>query len=126
MQNEPTTVGLDKHVRYHYERDVFSLPYLLQLLIFIQTRQQGDTEEGNAPLSSLDILTGSQAGQLSHFIKTTVSIHSILTDRIDQLRPSQQLTLKVSLFFMSTQECQVVMKQVLQHPSMPNTFARSS
>lgn len=32
---------------------------------------------------------------LSAFIRSTVTIHSIITDRIDKLQPSQQLTLKV-------------------------------
>lgn len=32
---------------------------------------------------------------LSAFIRNTVTIHSLITDRIDRLRPSQQLTLKV-------------------------------
>lgn len=32
---------------------------------------------------------------LSAFIRSTVTIHSLITDRIDKLQPSQQLTLKV-------------------------------
>lgn len=67
----------------------------MQLLVFIQTKQQADLEKGGQPISSLDVLLGSEAGQLTDFIKSTVTIHSVLTDRIDQLRPSQQLTLKV-------------------------------
>ena len=34
---------------------------------------------------------------LSAFIRSTVTIHSLITDRIDKLQPSQQLTLKVCL-----------------------------
>lgn len=37
---------------------------------------------------------------LSAFIRSTVTIHSLITDRIDQLQPSQQLTYKVR-----TQHC---------------------
>ena len=33
--------------------------------------------------------------ELSAFIRSTVTIHSLITDRIDKLQPSQQLTLKV-------------------------------
>ena len=69
--------------------------WLVQLLVFIQTKQQGYLERGEAPAASLDILLGSEVGQLSDFIKSTVSIHSVLTDRLDQLRPSQQLAIKV-------------------------------
>ena len=32
---------------------------------------------------------------LSAFIRSTVTIHSLITDRVDKLQPSQQLTLKV-------------------------------
>ena len=35
--------------------------------------------------------------ELSAFIRSTVTIHSLITDRIDKLQPSQQLTLKVIL-----------------------------
>ena len=35
--------------------------------------------------------------ELSAFIRSTVTIHSLITDRIDKLQPSQQLTLKVLL-----------------------------
>ena len=35
--------------------------------------------------------------ELSAFIRSTVTIHSLITDRIDKLQPSQQLTLKVML-----------------------------
>lgn len=69
----------------------------MQLLVFIQTRQQTEIERGISPSNSLDLLTGTKAGQLTDFIKSTVSIHSVLTDRIDQLSPSQQLSLKVKL-----------------------------
>ena len=68
---------------------------VLQLLVYIQTQQQASLANGEAPPDSLDLLLGPSAGGLSNFIKSTVSIHSVLTDRIDQLRPSQQLTLKV-------------------------------
>jgi hypothetical protein len=37
---------------------------------------------------------------LSAFIRSTVTIHSLITNRIDQLQPSQQLTFKVR-----TQHC---------------------
>ena len=67
----------------------------MQLLVFIQTRQQEELEREGNLISSLDILLGSEGGHLTDFIKSTVSIHSVLTNRIDQLRPSQQLTLKV-------------------------------
>jgi len=68
----------------------------VQLLVFIHTQQQAEVERGEPPVSGTDILAGAGGGRLTDFIKSTVSIHSVLTERIDQLRPSQQLTLKVS------------------------------
>ena len=46
-------------------------------------------------------LLGEGEAGLSSFISNKVGIHSVLTDRIDQLRPSQQLTLKAGLGYLS-------------------------
>lgn len=77
----------------------------LQLLVFIQSRQKANFESGEPPVTSLDVLIGSEDGQLTDFIKSTVSIRSVLTDRIDQLRPSQQLTLKVLALVTPNLDC---------------------
>ena len=69
---------------------------VLQLLAYIQIQQQASLANGEPPPDSLDLLLGPSASGLSDFIKSTVTIHSVITDRIDQLRPSQQLTLKVT------------------------------
>ena len=65
-------------------------------MAYIRTRQQIAREEGNNSSDGLAILFGSDAGDMTDFVKYNVSIHSVITDRIDQLRPNQQLTLKVS------------------------------
>ena len=78
------------------------IDYTLQLLVFVHSKQQASIEELRPAPASLDILVGSEAGQLTDFIKSTVSIHSVLTDRIDHLGPSQQLTLKVAPLFQGT------------------------
>ena len=68
----------------------------VQVVVFIQTQQQEALARGESPQDSLDTLIRASAGGLSNFIKSTVTLHSVLTDRIDQMRPSQQLTLKVA------------------------------
>lgn len=69
----------------------------MQLLAYIHTQQQSDGGgERSAPLDSLEMLLApARSTALTDFIKSAVSIHSIVTARIDQLLPNQQLTLKV-------------------------------
>lgn len=55
-----------------------------QMVVYMQQHQQG--REGAV-----------EQADLSAFIRNTVTIHSLITDRIDRLRPSQQLTLKVCI-----------------------------
>ncbi len=54
------------------------------MVVYMQQQQQQHGAEG---VEAQD--------DLSAFIRSTVTIHSIITDRIDKLQPSQQLTLKV-------------------------------
>ena len=56
----------------------------VQMVVYMQ--QQQHDEDGTETQD-----------ELSAFIRSTVTIHSLITDRIDKLQPSQQLTLKVSL-----------------------------
>ncbi len=56
----------------------------MQMVVFMQQHQQ--LREGAV-----------EQADLSAFIRNTVTIHSLITNRIDGLQPSQQLTLKVSL-----------------------------
>ena len=55
-----------------------------QMVVYMQQHQQG--REGAV-----------EQADLSAFIRNTVTIHSLITDRVDRLRPSQQLTLKVCI-----------------------------
>lgn len=55
----------------------------LQMVVYMQQQQQDGRDGANA-----------QDG-LSAFIHGTVTIHSLITDRIDKLQPGEQLTLKV-------------------------------
>lgn len=55
----------------------------LQMVVYMQQQQQHGAEGVEAQ------------DDLSAFIRSTVTIHSLITDRIDKLQPSQQLTLKV-------------------------------
>lgn len=56
-----------------------------QMVVYMQQHQAG--QEGAV-----------EQADLSAFIRNTVTIHSLITDRVDRLRPSQQLTLKVAIF----------------------------
>ena len=56
------------------------------MVVYVQQQQQSAAGSGS---------NGAKAGELSAFIRNTVTIHSLIIDRIDRLRPSQQLTLKV-------------------------------
>ena len=69
----------------------------MQLLVYLQMQRQAAVESGGLPLDNLRLLLGSTAAGLPGFIRSTVTIHSVLTDRIDRLLPSQQLSLKVGL-----------------------------
>ena len=53
------------------------------MVVYMQQQQQHGAEGVEAQ------------DDLSAFIRSTVTIHSLITDRIDKLQPSQQLTLKV-------------------------------
>lgn len=66
----------------------------MQLLAYVKTRQQS-AEQTGASQDGLAILGGSEAGEMTDFVRSNVSIYSVITDRIDQLQPNQQLTLKV-------------------------------
>ena len=59
--------------------------YAAQMVVYMQQHQAG--QEGAV-----------EQADLSAFIRNTVTIHSLITDRVDRLRPSQQLTLKVAIF----------------------------
>ena len=58
--------------------------YAVQMVVYMQ--QQQHDKDGTETQD-----------ELSAFIRSTVTIHSLITDRIDKLQPSQQLTLKVIL-----------------------------
>ena len=53
------------------------------------------------------------------FAKSAVTIHSVITDRIDRLRPNQQLTLKVG----SHPQCASSRQRVAQHAQVTHCMA---
>ena len=63
----------------------------LQVAVFLRQQLGSGTEVG-----SQDVGTLLRSPALAYFIRNTVTIHSVLTHRIDHLRPSVQLTLKVA------------------------------
>ena len=54
----------------------------VQMVVYMQQQQRGS--------NGADAQDG-----LSAFIHSTVTVHSLITDRIDKLQPGEQLTLKV-------------------------------
>ena len=71
---------------------------VMQLLAYIRVRYQVAKKEGVTSSDGLSLLMGNGTGEIADFMKYNVSIHSVITGRIDQLRPSQQLTLKAGSF----------------------------
>ncbi|EIE21630.1 hypothetical protein COCSUDRAFT_56833 [Coccomyxa subellipsoidea C-169] len=79
------TGGLPLYIEQHnlWEK-IGGMPlYIEQMVVYMQQHQAG--REGAV-----------EQADLSAFIRNTVTIHSLITDRVDRLRPSQQLTLKVA------------------------------
>lgn len=74
------------------------------MVVYVQQQQQQSAGSGGE---------GAKAGNLSAFIRNTVTIHTLIIDRIDRLRPSQQLTLKARARAPSTDSLRMLM---LAHP----------
>ena len=72
---------------YHHQTfartQAHEAPCALQMMLYMQQQQRGKDE--------VDAQDG-----LSAFIHSTVTVRSLITGRIDKLRPSEQLTLKVA------------------------------
>ena len=84
-----------------------------QMVVYMQQHQQG--REGAV-----------EQADLSAFIRNTVTIHSLITDRIDRLRPSQQLTLKVRILCLTGTHNQYNFQtQSLHQPALQPVDLRS-
>ena len=66
-----------------------AVPSLLEVQAVLYLQHNSNLLEKGTELGEQDLLA---------FSNIRVSIHHVITDRIDHLRPSQQLTLKVGLF----------------------------
>ena len=65
-----------------------------QVVVFVKQQLGAEGMSSDGAPSDVGSLLRSPA--LAYFIRNTVTIHSVLTHRIDHLRPSVQLTLKVA------------------------------
>ena len=66
------------------------------MAVFLKQQLRTEVRGSEGPGARASVGTLLRSPALAYFIRNTVTIHSVLTHRIDQLRPSVQLTLKVA------------------------------